>query len=150
MPRLHETIETSLPAEEAFAYIADFANSQHWDPGVATAERIDPGPVGLGARYNVGVLLRGKVSPMEYRITTYEPSTRVILTGEGSNVSAVDEIRFEPIETGTQIDYTADIHLGGWMRLVEPFAGGAFDKLAKDALGGMKKTLDERAKASAR
>ena len=87
MPRLHETIETSLPAEEAFAYIADFANSQFWDPGVATAERIDPGPVGLGARYKVNVLLRGKPSPMEYRITTYEPSTRVVLTGEGSNVS---------------------------------------------------------------
>jgi carbon monoxide dehydrogenase subunit G len=117
---------------------------------VATAERIDPGPVGLGARYNVGVLLRGKTSPMEYRITTYEPSTRVILTGEGSNVSAVDEIRFEPIPTGTRIDYTADINLGGWMRLVQPFAGGAFDKLAKDAVGGMKKTLDERAKAAVR
>ncbi len=53
MPRLHETIETSLPAEDAFAFIADFANSQVWDPGVATAERIDPGPVGLGARYKV-------------------------------------------------------------------------------------------------
>jgi hypothetical protein len=73
MPRLHETIETSLPPEDAFAFIADFANSKVWDPGVATAERIDPGPVGLGARYNVGVLLRGKVSPMEYRITTFEP-----------------------------------------------------------------------------
>jgi len=150
MPRLQFTIETSLPADEAFAYIADFANSQFWDPGVATAERIDPGPVGLGARYDVGVLLRGKASPMEYRITTYEPSTRVILTGEGSNVSAVDEIRFEPIPTGTRIDYTADINLGGWMRLVQPFVGGSFEKLTQDARGGMKKTLDERAKAAVR
>jgi carbon monoxide dehydrogenase subunit G len=150
MPRLHETIETSLPAEDAFAFIADFANSQHWDPGVATSERIDPGPVGLGARYRLGVRMRGKVAPMEYRITTWEPSTRVVLTGEGSNVSAVDEIRFEPIPTGTRIDYTADIHLTGWMRLAEPFAGGQFDKIAKDALGGMKQTLDERAKAAGR
>jgi carbon monoxide dehydrogenase subunit G len=150
MPRLHFTIETSLPADEAFAYIADFANAQVWDPGVATAERIDPGPVGLGARYNVGVLLRGNPSPMEYRITTYEPSTRVILTGKGSNVSAVDEIRFEPIPTGTRIDYTADINLGGWMRLVQPFVGGSFEKLTQDARGGMKKTLDERAKAAVR
>jgi hypothetical protein len=150
MPRLHETIETSLPAEDAFAFVADFANSQVWDPGVATSQRIDPGPVGLGARYRLGVRMRGKVAPMEYRITTWEPSTRVILTGEGSNVSAVDEIRFEPIPTGTRIDYTADIHLTGWMRLAEPFAGGAFEKIAKDALGGMQETLDERAQAAAR
>ena len=149
MPRLHEIIETRLPAEDAFAFIADFANSQHWDPGVATSERIDEGPVGLGARYRLGVRMRGNVAPMEYRITTFEPSTRVILTGEGSNVHAVDEIRFEAIPDGTRIDYTADIHLTGWMRLVEPFAGGSFEKIAKDALGGMQKALDERAAAAA-
>jgi carbon monoxide dehydrogenase subunit G len=150
MTRLHETIETSLPIDETFAFIADFANSQHWDPGVATSERIDTGPVGPGARYRLGVRMRGNVAPMEYRITTYEPPRRVVLTGEGSNVSAVDDIRFEPAGTGTRIDYTADIRLTGWMRLAAPFAGGAFEKIAKDALGGMQRALDERAKAAGR
>jgi hypothetical protein len=115
---------------------------------VATSERIDPGPVGLGSRYRLGVRMRGKVAPMEYRITTWEPTSRVVLTGEGSNVAAVDEIRFEPITGGTRIAYTADIHLTGWMRLVEPFAGGQFAKIAKDALAGMKRALDDRAKAA--
>lgn len=150
MPLLRETIETALPIDEAFAFVADFANSSQWDPGVATSERIDPGPVGVGARYALGVRMRGKVAPMEYRVTAWEPGRRVVLAGEGSNVSAVDEIRFEETPTGTRVDYTADISLTGWMRLVEPFAGGAFEKLAKDALGGMQRALDERAKASVR
>jgi carbon monoxide dehydrogenase subunit G len=150
MTRLHEIIETPLPVDEAFAFVADFANAQHWDPGVATSERADAGPVGLGARYRLGVRMRGRVAPMEYRITTWEPTSRVVLTGEGSNVSAVDEIRFEPAGSGTRIDYTADIRLGGWMRLAQPFAGGAFKKIAKDALGGMQRALDERAKAAVR
>jgi hypothetical protein len=148
MTRLHERIETALPIDETFAFIADFANSSRWDPGVATSERIDAGPVGLGARYRLGVRMRGNVAPMEYRITAYEAPTRVVLTGEGSNVSAIDEIRFEATPAGgTAIDYTADIRLTGWMRLVEPFAGGAFEKIAKDALGGMQRALDERAAA---
>ena len=109
MTRLRETIDTTLPIDDAFAFVADFANSQHWDPGVATSERIDPGPVGVGARYKLGVRMRGKVAPMEYRVTTWEPNRRVVLAGEGSNVSAVDEIRFEATPTGTRIDYTADI-----------------------------------------
>jgi carbon monoxide dehydrogenase subunit G len=150
MTRLDETIETSLPIAETFAFIADFANARHWDPGVATSERIDTGPVGLGARYRLGVRMRGRVVPMEYRITTYEPPRRVVLAGEGASVSAVDEIRFEPAGSGTRIDYTADIHLGGWMRLVEPFVGGAFEKIARDVLGGMQRALDERAKAAGR
>jgi carbon monoxide dehydrogenase subunit G len=145
MTRLHEIIETPLPIEDAFAFVADFANSQLWDPGVATSERIDDGPVGLGARYRLGVRMRGRVVPMEYRITTFETPRRVVLTGEGSGVSAVDEIRFEPTGKGTRIDYTADIRLGGWMRLIQPLVGGAFEKLAKDALGGMQRALDERA-----
>lgn len=150
MTRLHETIETTLPLDETFAFVADFANAQHWDPGVATSERLDAGPVGLGARYRLGVRLAGRVAPMEYRITTYEPTSHVVLTGSGSNVTAVDEIRFERAGTGTRIDYTADIALGGWMRLIQPFAGGAFERLAQAALAGMKRALDERAQTGDR
>ncbi|MEO5965542.1 MAG: SRPBCC family protein [Candidatus Limnocylindrales bacterium] len=148
MTRLHETIETPLAIADAFAFVADFANSSHWDPGVATSTRIDDGPVGLGARYALGVRMRGTVAPMEYRITTYEAPGRVVLTGVGSGISAVDEIHFAPTASGgTHIDYVADIHLLGWMRLVEPFVGGQFSKIAKDALGGMQRALDERAAA---
>jgi carbon monoxide dehydrogenase subunit G len=150
MPRIQETIETRLPVDDAFAVVADFANAPTWDPNTVTSERIDAGPVGVGARYRLGVRMRGRVAPMEYRVTTWEPSRRVILAGEGSNVRATDEIRFEPTPTGTRIDYTADIHLTGWMRLAEPFAGGAFDKIAKDAVAGMQRELDQRVKAVAR
>jgi len=152
MPRLHETIDTALPIAEAFDFVADFANSSRWDPGVATSERLDPGPVALGARYRLGIRMRGRVTPMEYRITAFEPTSRVVLTGDGSGIGAVDEIRFEPATAGggTHIDYTADIRLQGWMRLVEPFVGGTFDKIAKDALGGMQRALDELAMAASR
>ena len=75
------------------------------------------------------------------------PSTsrRGVLTGAGSGGAAVDEIRFERSGTGTHIDYVADIRLGGLLRLVQPFLGGSFRKIAKDALAGMEKTLSEMA-----
>ena len=147
MPRLHETIDTALPIAEAFDFVADFANASRWDPGVATSERLDPGPVALGARYRLGIRMRGRVTPMEYRITAFEPLSRVVLEGDGSGIGAVDEIRFEPAAagSGTHIDYTADIRLQGWMRIVEPFVGATFDRIAKDALGGMRRALDELA-----
>ena len=145
MTRITEHIETPLEPEAAFAFIADFANAMHWDPGTVTSERIDDGPVGLGARYRLGVRLGGRVAPMEYRISTFQPPHRVVLVGEGSGVSAVDEIRFEPSGSGTRIDYSADIRLGGVLRLVQPFLGRAFAKLGRDALAGMQRALDARA-----
>ncbi len=146
MTRLHEQVETPLAPGAAFAFVADFANSSIWDPGTATSERLDPGPIGVGTRYRLGVRLSGRVVPMEYRISVFEPTTRVVLVGTGSGVSAVDEIRFEPAGTGTRVDYTADIRLGGWMRLVQPFLGRAFEKLARNAAEGMQRELDRQAR----
>lgn len=145
MAVLREQIQTSLGVDEAFAFVADFANAQHWDPGVATSERIDEGPLRVGARYRLGIRTRGRVEPMKYEVTQLEPSRRVVLVGEGAGVSATDDIRFTPTETGTTIDYTADLRLVGIRRLLEPFAGGVFRKIAEDARAGMQRALDERA-----
>ena len=147
MARLHEQIETTLPIDEAFAFVADFANAARWDPGVASSERVGEGPVGPGARYRLNVRMGGRVAPMEYAITTFSPPNRVVLIGKGSNVDAVDDIRFEATPTGTRIDYLAEIDLRGWMRLAAPFAGGAFARIARDARDGMHRALEQRAAA---
>ena len=145
MTRLHETIETMLPIETSFDFVADFANAAKWDPGVATSERIDAGPVGIGARYRLGIRLGGRVAPMEYRISVFDRPSRVVLVGEGSGVSATDDIRFGPAGPATRIDYSADIRLGGLLRFAQPFLGGAFAKLARNAAAGMRRALDARA-----
>jgi carbon monoxide dehydrogenase subunit G len=146
MTRLREHIETALPIDAAFAFVADFVNSSVWDPGVATSERLDAGALGVGSRYRLGVRLGGRVAPMEYRISVFQPPNRVVLTGEGSGVSAADEIRFSVAGKGTAIDYTADIRLRGPMRLIQPFLGRAFRKLARNALTGMQRELDRLAR----
>jgi carbon monoxide dehydrogenase subunit G len=143
--QLRETIATSLSVEEAFAFVADFANASQWDPGVAWSERLDDGPLAVGARYLLGVRMAGRVSPMVYQVTHLEANRRVVLAGRGRGVAAVDEITFSPTETGSQLDYSADIRLTGLLRLVEPFAGGAFERIARDAREGMQRRLDELA-----
>jgi carbon monoxide dehydrogenase subunit G len=148
MTTLRERLETPLPIDETFAYVADFANAQEWDPGVATAERLDAGPVGVGSRYRLGVRMARWVAPMEYRISVFEPPNRVILTGAGSGVSAVDDIRFEPMGNGTRVDYTAEIKLSGALGLIQPLLGRAFANLGRNAVKGMQRTLDERAAAA--
>jgi carbon monoxide dehydrogenase subunit G len=142
MATLREQIDTTLPIDAAFAFVADFGNAERWDPGVVTSVRTNPGPVGVGASYHLGVRLNGRTAPMDYEITVFEPSRRVVLKGTGSGVSAVDDIRFEATNAGTRIDYVADIRLVGLLRLAAPFAGGAFARIARDASDGMRRTLD--------
>ena len=147
MTTLHERIDTALPLQDAFDFIADFSNAATWDPGVATAVRLDSGPIRVGSRVRLGVRMAGRVAPMDYVITTWQPPNRVVLTGAGSGVAAVDDIRFETTPTGTRIDYSADIRLRGLLRLAAPFAGGTFERIARDARDGMQRALDRRATA---
>ena len=142
---LKERIETSLGLEPTFAFVADFANAQAWDPGVASSVRLNPGPVDVGARYRLGVRMGGRVVPMEYAVDLFQPGRRVVLSGTGSGVEAVDDISFEATPTGTAINYVADIRLRGLMRLLAPFAGGAFRRIAANARDGMQRALDQRA-----
>jgi hypothetical protein len=145
MTRIHERIETDLAIEAAFDYIADFANSHAWDPGTVSSRRIDTGPVRVGARYLLDVRMGDRIAKMEYRIRDYERPIRVVLTGSGPDVEAVDDIRFERTDSGTRIDYTADIRLGGLLRFVQPFLGGSFEKIGRDAAAGMHRRLERLA-----
>ena len=150
MPTLNERIETALPLDEAFAFVADFANAQHWDPGVATSERLDAGPVGVGARYRLGVRMGGRVAPDGVR----DHDLRAAAPGRprpapGSGVAAVDDIRFAATPDGHARSTTPPTSgSAALLRLVEPFVGGAFAKIARDARDGMQRALDARAAAA--
>ncbi len=102
----------------------------------------------MGARYQLGVHLGGRVAPMEYRITTYERPSRVVLEGQGSGVTAIDDIRFARDGDRTTVEYIADIRLGGLLRFIQPLLGGRFRTLAANAVGGMRTNLDRRAAAA--
>jgi hypothetical protein len=145
---LRERIETELDLESTFDFVADFANAERWDPGVASSVRLDPGPVAVGARYRLGIRMAGRVAPMEYVVTSLEPRRRVVLAGRGSGVTAVDDIGFEATPTGTVVTYVADIRLRGLLRLLAPFAGDAFRRIARNARDGMQRALDQRAAAA--
>lgn len=41
------------PLNEVFAYAADFANGEEWDPGVKSAQKTSDGPVGVGTTYDL-------------------------------------------------------------------------------------------------
>jgi carbon monoxide dehydrogenase subunit G len=146
VPVLYERLWTRLPIERAFPFVADFANAALWDPGTATAVRIDEGPVGVGARYRLGVRMGNAVRAMEYRITAYEPPRRVVLAGTGSGVSATDEITFRSETDGTRIEYRADIRLTGLVALLTPFVGRQLATIARQAREGMQLALDRLAR----
>jgi hypothetical protein len=141
---LRETIETALPIEQAFAYVADWTHQAEWDPNTVTSRGLAEGAPTIGSRYALEVKMGPRTMPMEYRITELAAPERVVLVGEGSGVWSEDVIRFSQTPAGTRVDYEAEIRLAGLLRLVQPLLGRAFDGIAKGAVRGLKRELDAR------
>ena len=142
MPLLQETLEVDRPLDEVFAFVGDFANTKEWDPGIADARMVTDGPIGIGTRYALDVVFNGRTLPMTYVVTEWDPPNRVVLKGEGSTLTAVDDIRFEATPTGTRIRYSADLRLKGLLRFAEPLLKGRFDETGRRAMAGMRRALE--------
>lgn len=141
MTRLREQITTPTPLERAFAYTADFSNIQDWDPGVAESTQIGEGPVGQGTRFEVLLAFGARRIPTVYTITEFDRPNRVVLVGEGSALTAVDEITFEPRNGETVVTYTADLQWKGAMRFVAPLMGSILTQVGRNAVEGLAAAL---------
>jgi carbon monoxide dehydrogenase subunit G len=142
MTVLRKELFVRRPLEEAFAFVGDFANSERWDPGVASARALTEGAVRVGSRYELIVVFNGRRLPMTYEVTAYDPPNRVELRGSGSTVNARDDIRFESTSDGTRIRYLADLRLKGPLRLLEPLLRSKFEETGRQAIEGMRAALE--------
>lgn len=140
--RVRKEIRVARPLAEAFAYVADFSNSAEWDPGIPEARMITDRPVRQGSEFEVVALFRGKRQRFHYVVTAFEAERRIVLRGEGEKARSVDEIKFEPAGADTRIVYVADIRLRGIARVAEPLLAPIMNRMADDALAGLKTVLD--------
>ena len=146
MTRFVRQIEVPPPPGEAFAYVADFATTAEWDPGIVEARRLDDGPLGGGSRFEVVSAFGERRLPITYTITAFEPPSRIVLEGVGERFRGTDEIRFAPgADGGTRIDYIADLALRGVARVAEPFMRGRFEQVVDEGSIGLERTLRSRA-----
>ena len=60
MPRLHETIDTHLPLDDAFAFVSDFANAPKRIKSILRVNVLTPGPVGVGTRFTETRVMFGR------------------------------------------------------------------------------------------
>jgi uncharacterized protein YndB with AHSA1/START domain len=88
-------LDVRRPIDEVFAYLADFSNTQEWDPGVVSAKKRGGGPVTVGTQFEVVSKFLGQELPLDYQIVQYDPPNRLVLEAENDNLRSVDTVTFE-------------------------------------------------------
>lgn len=140
--RIDRTVETSAPTAEVFDFLADFTNTEEWDPGTVRTDRIS-GNGGVGTAYANTSRFLGRNTDLTYVVEVYEPGRRVALRGENKTVVAHDTMTFVPTATGgTSVRYVAEFELKGMAKMVAPLLTPAFTRLGDSASEQMRATLD--------
>ena len=143
--RITRTVTTTLGIDEAYAYLADFTTTQHWDPGTVRTTLLR-GDGGIGTVYANTSEFNGRKTDLTYTVTACEPPHRIRLRGENATVTAVDTMTFESLETGgTRVTYDADFTFHGIARLAAPFLASAFRRLGDAAESGLRNALADKA-----
>lgn len=142
MARYTTTINSSLSAPQAFAYMAAFENVADWDPGVRSAKRITDGSPHLGTRFDVVASFMGRGLPLRYEITRFEDGSTFVLTAETSTLRSVDTVTVVADGSGSRVTYDADLVLKGALKIFDPSLRLAFRSIGNKARDGLRRVLN--------
>jgi hypothetical protein len=148
MARFVATLDSALPTQEAFAYLADVERFVEWDPSVVRSTRVEGSAPGAGASYDVEVKNGPRTVTLRYRTTEWDPPRRMLLRAETRWLVSLDEIRVEPRAGGSRVTYDASLTLKGIGRLFDPALGVVFRRIGDRAVPGLRRGLHAEGVAS--
>ena len=112
-----------------FGFIADGLNGPKWQTGILHIAHVSGS--GVGSTYKQGVKgPGGRRINADYRITTYEPNSRLAFEAIAGPVRPAGEYLLEEVDGGTRLTFTLNAELGGIKRF---FMG---ERSKDDGLGG--------------
>jgi carbon monoxide dehydrogenase subunit G len=137
----HRTFTTRAAPDRVYAFLADFANAEEWDPGTVECSRVE-GDGGVGTRYrNVSSFL-GRTTTLEYVATELEPASYLHFTGHNEQFTGHDRLRLEPSGAGTQVTYDAEFAFHGVSSIAAPVVAAYLPFLANKTVRRLGDRLD--------
>lgn len=136
------TVSSPWSAEDAFNYIADFRNSQEWDPGVSSSKIVMGTEPMEGTVYGV----KAGVAYLKYKTLEYQVPKRTVLEAVSNYIRSYDVMTVAETATGCDVTYDATLELRGVAKLFNPGVGLFFDRIGDKAAAGLAEALDGTAR----
>ena len=89
--RFEATVVIDRPIEEVFAFLADGENDPKFSPRVLEISKTSDGPPGVGTVYASTVKDAGMTTRREFKLTEFEPPTRIRWAELSKNIVVATE-----------------------------------------------------------
>jgi Polyketide cyclase / dehydrase and lipid transport len=110
------------PAEEVFAYLADFEKIPIWNYAIEETSKASAGPVGVGTRYRQTRSVPSR-SAEEFEVTVFEPARRLAIHGQIGPFQATISYELEAVAGATRLVNNVELDpLKAVQRIAAPVA----------------------------
>ena len=132
--RFEATVAIDRPVEEVFAFLADGENDPKFSPRVLEIAKTTEGPPGAGTVYASTVKDAGMKTKREFRITEFEPPTRIRWAEVSKNLVTAAEGGYDLAREGdgTRVTIYNVLEGHGPGKLIAPLALRSARKGADD------------------
>lgn len=141
MVKVQRTFTVEAPVDKVRAYLRDFANAEHWDPGTQRCTQVGSGPVVLGTEWDNTTTIAGIRTHLKYRLIRDDPD-RVTIEGSNKTTTSIDDISIYPQGPAkTSVAYHSHVVFNGVAKLSDPVFGLVFKRRADETQKQMTKSL---------
>jgi uncharacterized protein YndB with AHSA1/START domain len=148
MPIFQNTVTIQKPAEEVFAFLADFENIPKWNYAIEETRKTSTGPVGVGTTYRQTRSVPSRQAEA-FEVTVFDPSRQLAIHGQIGPFQATISYRLEPAADATTIVNTVQLKASAATRLVAPLATPGIKGAVAQNLDALKAILERPANGPA-
>jgi uncharacterized protein YndB with AHSA1/START domain len=122
--RFEATVVIDRPIEEVFAFLANGENDPKFSPRVLEISKTTDGPPGVGTVYASTVKDAGVKTNREFKLTEFEPPTRMRWTEVSKNLVSAPEGGYDlaPEGSGTRVTIYNVLEGHGVGKVIAPLA----------------------------
>lgn len=137
------SVDIDRPADEVFAYLADWTNNPTWQQGMRSCVTTSEGPVGVGSTYRQEASMLGRAITSDFEVVAYEPDRVIRITTTSGSFPITVERRVEPRGAGA---CTASAHVqgdpSGFFALATPVLRRMVDRSVRGDYRRLKQVLE--------
>ena len=143
MPIFQNTVTIHRPAEEVFAFLADFENIPAWNYAIEDTSKTSAGPVGVGTRYRQTRTIPSR-STESFEVTVFQPARRLAIHGQIGPFQATISYQLEAAADATTLVNNVELDTSqAKLRLLAPLATPRIKAAVAQNLGKLKLLLED-------
>ena len=148
MIRIDGEIVINRPVDAVFDFVADARNEPRYNPRMLRADKLSPGPIGLGTRFRAAMRTRPRPTQMTTEFTGYERPRWLALRSHLSAMEIRGALTLDPDPDGTRMRWSWVVAPRGVLKLLTPLVARTGRRQEQAIWANLKRVLEAQAAPS--